>query len=1163
MQRVRGWLMVVVLCCAAGAAGAQEQPDARLHEARTAFDEAHTFWDAGRYADAIARGERALALREAVLGDTHPDVARSLDQLGAHLLLQGNAARAEPLFQRSLAIWEAALGENHPETARTLNTLGKLYTGQALYVRAEPLLQRALAIREAALGERHPLVAESLNHLANLYTAQRVYARAEPLFVRALALREAALGEEHPEVAQTLQDLAWLYDLQGMRDRARPLLQRALAIREATLGKDHSSVADSLHHLASIYGSQGLYARAEPLLQRELAIRQAALGKNPPDVAASLERLAWLYMDQGLFTRAEPLYLRAVALREATLGENHLLVAETLGWLGYFYFEHGVYGRAEPLLERAVAIREVALGENHPLVADLLLDLGNLYVAQGLYARAEPILQRAWVIRKTAFGENSRFVATALLDLGNLYVAQGLYARAEPLLRRGLAIQEEALGENHNFVARTLSRLGDFYVAQGLYTRAEPLLTRALSIAEAAAGRNSGIVAATLKSLADLYVAQGLYGRARPLYERALAIWGISLGEHHPNIVETLNHLGVVHLAQGRRAKALPLLTRAFTLSERRLRQESLGFSEVRLASFLQYLRADEERLYALLRAHPDDVKVRRLALGAALLLKGRSVEESADISRTVYQSLGERDRDTFERLRELRTRLAELSFQGPGSLLPAAHQRRLEEFAEQGAALEADLAKRSTPLRALTALPPPSEIVDRVAAALPRDAALVEFITYEDRALLPRPGTPESQRPGTLRYLALVLLPDATIRFQDLGAAEPIDSAASRLRDALANRDAGFEASAQALHQLAFQPLLPLLGDTRRLFLSPDGQLALVPFAALHDGKQFLVDAFDFTYVPSGKSLLPRPEESAPPGSVVVLADPDFRAPLQVASLSKEDAPAEDAPALATRTMPGERFFSLLRADLGQRAWDATPLPGTRQEAEAIQRLLPQAQLFLGPEATKERLLQLPPPGILHLATHGFFLEDASQPRGSRAVGHFGALGEDTQAPSPPDPLLRSGLVLAGASALVPSGSAPPPSGNALVTALEVAGLNLWGTQLVVLSACDTGRGDVRIGQGVYGLRRAFLVAGAETVVMSLWKVNDETTRELMEVYYRNLLEGQGRATALREAMRELRRTQPHPHHWAPFLAMGQETPLRLPESCPPRSACPMPDRH
>lgn len=322
---------------------------------------------------------------------------------------------------------------------------------------------------------------------------------------------------------------------------------------------------------------------------------------------------------------------------------------------------------------------------------------------------------------------------------------------------------------------------------------------------------------------------------------------------------------------------------------------------------------------------------------------------------------------------------------------------------------------------------------------------------------------------------------------------------------------------------------------------------MGLVPFAALHDGQHFLVDSFDFTYLPSGRSLLPRPQEDSAPGSMVVLADPDFSAPLQ------SHAPATgDEPAPAERALAAEPFFSTLRAELGQRAWAPAPLPGTRQEAEAIQRLFPQAQLFLGPEATKERLLHLPTPGILHLATHGFFLEDAPQVPTSRGVGIIGALGEDSRAMRPPDPLLRSGLVLAGASAPASSGSAPPSAERALVTALEVAGLDLWGTQLVVLSACDTGRGDVHLGQGVYGLRRAFLVAGAETVVMSLWKVNDNTTRQLMEAYYRHLLAGQGRATALREAMLELRRTQPHPHYWAPFLAMGRETPLRLLPSHP-----------
>jgi tetratricopeptide (TPR) repeat protein len=288
----------------------------------------------------------------------------------------------------------------------------------------------------------------------------------------------------------------------------------------------------------------------------------------------------------------------------------------------------------------------------------------------------------------------------------------------------------------------------------------------------------------------------------------------------------------------------------------------------------------------------------------------------------------------------------------------------------------------------------------------------------------------------------------------------EPLDSAAVRLRDALANRDAAFQPHAQALYQLAFRPLLPLLGTARR--------------------QQFLVDTFDFTYLPSGKHLLPRPQKSTPPDSVAVLADPDFSTSLQALPRSNENTRT-----LAMPSLSGEDFFSMLRADLAQRAWALTPLPGTRKEAEAIQRLLPQAQLFLGPEATKTRLLQLPPPGVLHLATHGFFVENAPTRPASRALGQFGALGERPTAELPPDPLLRSGLALAGARAPASSGFNPGslPLDSGLVVALELAGLNLWGTQLVVLSACDTGRGDVKLGQGVYGLHRAFLVAGAEAV--------------------------------------------------------------------------------
>ncbi|RKH64863.1 CHAT domain-containing protein [Corallococcus interemptor] len=1097
MRRGLVGMLVVLVCCAQGAAAADTIP--------------------------------ALTPREAAHDSPPPEAASDLDRLGLQLLLRGDLVQAEPLLLRALALREATQGRDHPDVSRTLLLLARLYAAQELFSRAEPLLLRALALRETARGRDAPDAAEPLHRLANLYLAQDRYSRAEPLYLRALTLQEADPGRSPLEVAETLVDLAGLYHQQMLYARAEPLYLRALALREATLGTEHPLLAEPLYWLAVLHRQQGRSARAAPLFARARALWETALGQDPADAADVLNRLAALHESQGLYAQAHSLLERALALREATLGERHPLVAESLNLLGRNLQLWGLLGQAEPLHQRALAIREATLGGTHDRVADSLAHLGALYMEQGSYARAQPLFERALAIWDTALGGEHAYVAHALIALANLHVAQGDYPGAEPLLRRGLAILERVCGAHHPLVAAALTNLAGLHAARGQYRRATRHLERALSIQEAALGREAAAVAFPLEELARVDAVQGRYARARTRYERALKLTEATFGKDSAHVVSILNGLAEVRQAQHRLDEALSLFTRAFALSEQRLRQESLGFSESHRLHFLQWLRTDEERLYALLRAHPGDARVRRLALGAALLRKGRSIEETASISRTVYQGLEAKDRDTFARLGALRAQLAHLSLQGPGTLSPQDYPRRLAALAEEGDVLEADLARRSAPLRALTALPSPDEVVDRVANALPRDGALVEFIAYDERHRIRVAGlvSPGVQR---LRYLALVLHPDATTRAVDLGPAGPIDAAAARFRDALARRDAGIEAPAQALYQRVFQPLLPLLGEQHHLFLSPEGPLALVPFAALHDGQGFLVDAFDFTSLSSGKDLLPRPQERTAPASVVVLANPDFSPAL---AASQPDASAGSA---------RSRF-----TDPARRAWASTPLPGTGLEAEAIRRLLPQAQLFLGPEATRERLLRLPTPGILHLATHGFFLGDVPGDAASRAVIHFGALADEPPLPPAMDPLLRSGLVFAGAR-----------SGGELVTALELAGLDLWGTQLVVLSACDTGRGDIQLGQGVYGLQRAFLVAGAETVVTSLWKVEDETTSALMKRYYHHLLAGLGRGEALREAMRALRQHRPHPYYWAPFIVVGRDAPLHgLTGALPgPRSA-------
>lgn len=935
--------------------------------------------------------------------------------------------------------------------------------------------------------------------------------------------------------AQSALDEAWKLKGEGKYTEAIPKAEHALTLREAVLGGTHLKVADCLSDLGGLYWDLGKYARAEPLYQRALAIREQALGKHHPQIAGLLSELANLYRKQGLPGQAEPLLQRSLAILEQAPGEHQTDTAQTLNSLAVLYLEQGLYSRAEPLLQRALAIREQALGKHHTDTAQTLHGLASLYLGQRLYSQAEPLLQRALSIWEASLGKHHPNLTPTLDGLAFLYKSQGLYSRAEPLYQRSLAISEAALGKHHPRIAFTLSGLAVLYLEQGLHSRAEPLFQRALTIWEGTLGKDHYRVAGPLNHLANLYRDQGLYSRAAPLYERTLATLEATFGTHHPFLAQALNDFARLHLAQHRLTETLPLLTRAFSLSEQRLRREALGLSEARLDVFLQHLRAEEEHLYALLRAHPRNPSVQRMALSSVLLRKGRSVEELSNTSHTILRSLGPLDRGAFERLRSLRTQLAALSLQGPGPLAPGEYQQRLQRLADQSDALAADLAKRSAPLRALSALPPPEDIIGRVASSLPKDSALIEFVAYQDRPLVPKPGTPPSKLSSQLRYQALVLFPDSRILTADLGPAAPIDRAVSTLRDALVFRDAAYRTPAQTLYSLVFKPLRPLLGDTRRLFLAPDGQLALVPFAALHDGKAFLIDSFDISYLTSGKDLLPRPQDTPFSDSVVVLADPAFTTPAPSAATGAL-SPVLRSPAL-------ERFFSTLRADVVEHPW--SPLPGTRREAEAIQRLLPQAQLFLGSDATKQRLLELPSPAVLHIATHGFFLEDASAPAGSRALG---STGPAASSPRPADPLLRSGLVLSGARSLAPSasGTASPRPDSALVTALELAGMDLWGTQLVVLSACDTGRGAIKLGQGVYGLRRSLVVAGAETLVMSLLKVNDDSTHQLMEHFYQHLVAGQGRAAALQRAMLSVRKVQPHPSSWAPFISLGSDAPLR-----------------
>jgi tetratricopeptide (TPR) repeat protein len=404
----------------------------------------------GNYEQALPWDTQCLEVTRNRLGESHPDVANSLNNLALLYYFQGRYTDTEPLYLQALDLYKRLLvGESHPDVALSLNNLAELYRSQGRYTEAEPLYLQALDLIKRLLGESHPNVASSLNNLAELYRAQGRYTDAESLFLQALDLRKRLLGDSHPLVATSLNNLALLYYSQGRYTEAEPLYLQALELYKRLLGDSHPSVAQSLNNLATLYHSQGRYTEAERFYLQALELYKRLLGDSHPSVAQSLNNLALLYTNQGRYTEAEPLYLQALDLCKRLLGDSHPSVALSVNNLAELYRSQGRYTEAEPLYLQALDLFKRLLGDSHPDVAGSLNNLAHLYYSQGRYTDAEPLHLQALELKKRLLGDSHPDFALSLNNLALLYYSQGRYTDAEPLYLQALAILEQQLGANH------------------------------------------------------------------------------------------------------------------------------------------------------------------------------------------------------------------------------------------------------------------------------------------------------------------------------------------------------------------------------------------------------------------------------------------------------------------------------------------------------------------------------------------------------------------------------------------------------------------------------------------------------------------------------------------------------------------------------------------
>jgi tetratricopeptide (TPR) repeat protein/CHAT domain-containing protein len=1125
---------------------------------------AGVYYAQGRYAEAEPLYRRALGIREKARGPDHPAVASSLNNLAGVYYAQGRYAEAEPLHKRALGIREKALGPDHPALASSLNDLAGVYRAQGRYAEAEPLHKRALGIREKALGPDHPDVASSLNDLALVYGALGRYAEAEPLHKRALEIREKALGPDHPAVAVSLINLAGVYHARGRYAEAEPLHKRALGIREKALGPDHPAVASSLNDLALVYGAQGHYAEAEPLHKRALGIREKALGPDHPAVAMSLINLAEVYHARGHYAEAEPLLKRALGIREKALGPDHPAVASSLNGRAEVYRFQGRYAEAEPLYRRALAIFEKALGPDHPAVATSLNNLALVYRAQGRYAEAEPLLKRALGIFEKALGPDHPQVARSLDSLAGVYGAQGRYAEAEPLRKRALAIFEKALGPDHPAVATSLNNLAVLYYEEGRYAEAEPLLKRALAIFEKALGPDHANVANSNDSLASVYGAQGRYVEAEPLRKRALAIFEKALGPDHPAVATSLDNLALVDHEQGRDDQAEPLLDRAIAIRDRagvapgerfssyhlraqiawkagrrgeaiadlrhaldlaeQQRGRSSGAEHERAGSFARFARAFERMVAWQIELGDAGEAFQAIERAHARSLLDEIGVAGADL--TIGRTLAEREQ-ARQREGELRSRIAGSEKQVAQARDAGARARLQSELAEARAALYQHYRdeRSSSPVyhNLLSAGGGPPRL-SQVQRRLPADSLLLAYLVGEEDGfvLIAGPGSarviklaiPEAEA----RALGISAGPLTAKRLQTILVGEKNDGLVTRLADP----SSGAENLTSRLASL-WRVLVPeaerraiLTGKVKWLVIIPDGPLALLPFEALvaeesHEPKYLLDAGPPVLYAPSATVLYNLAER--PPGKpaadrepVLAVGDPAY------GEAGVED-PAPTTSALAALTSRSR--YSSVGGRLSR-------LPYTGWEIAWVARTLGDAGIKVGSlsrTTATERGVRHWSPGrrVLHLACHGL----ADQQHGN----FFGALA------------LTPG----------PKGSADPAD-DGFLTLAEIYELNLKGTELTILSACQTNYGPRQEGEGTWALSRGFLVAGSRRVVASNWLVDDEAGASLVGVFCGGLARDEkvgkpvDHAAALQEAKRWVRQQEKwkSPYYWASMVLVG-----------------------
>ncbi len=1016
-----------------------------------------------------------------------------------------------------------------PETEKLLTTADSLFAIQ--------MLDSAISVGKTALiaAERDPRSPDSviasihyLLGLSHLYKSDLNEAVSHLDSSR--ITRVTVYGEDHPLVADCDYYLGAALMQFGQFDLAEQHYAKALSVREAAYGPDHEQVAATLVGYSSLYAYMGRYDRTEMLVQRLLGIQERNPNIPTAQVVKALILLAGVKLDSGRFRDAEQYYRRALTLLENTSTTDAFTEGSVHWGLGKALLLQGDLPQAESHYLKAIDLTRATQGEGSYQIGALKSELGRLYTMRLQYSEAETLLTEALSQLRASIGEDNEFVAYCHQWLSRIYAYQGRYAMAQRTAEEAVKSAGATFGRDHHETAQVMNWLAEVHLMAGNYQIADSIATAATAIIVSELGETHPYLVDGFNIIGYARMQLGDMISAAKYFERSLAIGLAAGGQNHPSVAATYEVLSELRRRTGERELALDMSRRAVLGRRNNLRLGCAVMSEQEALDYAFLVKRALNLYLSSLRDLPNpNPEIAKAAAELIANTKGLVTDEMLLRSSSLRTDTSSAEKVLKDTVDAARFELASLFGNFSSEVDQSTYRSRLDSLSSHVQALEARLARQVTSDVGLRTSD--SISIDRLQKELKPDQVAVEYLryTYKD----PRNQNAED------RYLVLLLNPASETRVIDLGTAELIDKAVGRYRKHISDLAAAgqppdqealddYRRLAGDLYTTVWRPLEPYLGASRMIFISTDGSLNLLSFAGLPcSDNEYLIEKYRLHYLSTSRDLCRSPHQSATGRSLVLIGDPDFGLAVQPSQVDPESGSSVD-PALGCGSIDRSRL---------------SPLPGTRREVERIARLWRQqvsdsVTELTGAGATEGAFRKLAPSATtVHIATHGYLAADSC----FRIEASAPSLANEDFFTR--NPLLLSGLFLAGAAA--PGKSRVRfDSRDGMLSAEEVATLDLHKVGRVVLSACESGLGTVESGEGVYGLRRAFQMAGAGTVISSLWKVPDNTTAQFMARLYSTDNEPVPAAmqSSCLDMLSQLRRRgQPdHPFLWAPFISIG-----------------------